>query len=88
MVKFKMSSFDKPQKTARGYFTKVGKIITEEFLRGKKPYATVQDVEGIDDGEKLYRLYNAMKSLIRRKKLKIDLNIDKKEGKLYLAKLE
>lgn len=86
LVKFKLTPSDKPPKPHHGYFTKVAKVIVEEFLKGKQRYATVENIEGIDDVEKLYRLYNAMKSLIRRKKLKIDLNIDRKERKFYLAK--
>jgi len=71
-----------PQK---GIYTKIGKTIIEQFQRSKQEKAEVE-IE-YEKPRELLSLYNAIKSLIRRGEANnIIVSIDRKEGKLYLAK--
>ena len=72
----------------RGHYTKVGRIIIDEFLRDKYDHAEVE-LE-FDRVRELYSLYQAMKSLIRRSnpKLNIDVSVNKRKRTLYLTKLK
>lgn len=76
------------EKPRRGHYTKVGRIIINEFLKDKYEHAEVE--LQFDRPRELYSLYQAMKSLIRRSnpKLMIDVSVNKRERKLYLTKLK
>ena len=69
----------------RGIYTKVGKTIIREFQKKNHKHAEV-NIE-YDKPRELLSLYNAIKSLIRRQKLKLKVSIDQKKGKLFLAKV-
>ena len=71
---------------ARGIYTKIGKTILAEFQNSKQTKAEIE-IE-YNKLRQLLSLYNAIKSLIRRSNppLKLTVHIDRKEGKLYLAK--
>ena len=71
---------------SRGMYTKIGKTIIAEFQKSDHSKAEV-NIE-YKNTRQLLSLYNAIKSLIRRSNpsLKLTVSIDRKEGKLYLAK--
>lgn len=70
----------------RGIYTKTAKTIITEFLKTNHPKAEV-NVEEEEQGE-ILRLYNAMKSYLRRGKLNIECSVDVRQKKLYLSKNE
>ena len=69
----------------RGIYTKVGRTIITEFQKNNHKHAEV-NIE-YNKPRELLSLYNAIKSLIRRKKLNLKVSIDQKEGKLFLMKV-
>ena len=68
----------------RGIYTKTAKTIITEFQKTNHPKAEV-NIEEEEKGE-ILRLYNAMKSYLRREKLKIECSVDVRKKKLYLSK--
>lgn len=72
----------------KGIYTKIAKTIINEFLKqNPKPQAkAIVEITKIEKDRQFVSLYNAMKSLIRRKKLKLRVSMNMKEKKLYLAK--
>lgn len=69
----------------RGIYTKLAWQILTEFQKENHKKAEVE-VTKTENNRQFLSLYNAMKSLIRRKKLKIIVSMNMKGKKLYLAK--
>ena len=69
----------------RGIYTKTGKTIIQQFQKNNHKNAEIE-VE-YNKPRELLSLYNAIKSLIRRQKLKLKVSIDQKRGKLFLMKV-
>lgn len=70
----------------RGIYTKIGRTIFEEFQKDVKKHAEI-DLKYDKKGQ-LLSLYQAMKSLIRRKQAEgVQIRIDRTKGKIYIYKL-
>jgi hypothetical protein len=68
----------------RGIYTKTAKTIVTEFQKTNHGKAEV-NIEEEEKGE-ILRLYNAMKSYLRRENLKIECSVNVRQKKLYLYK--
>ena len=77
------------ERPIRGQYTKTGRYIIEEFLKDKRYEHAEVELE-FDRERELYSLYQAIKTLIRRSKPKLNINVSvsKRERKLYLTKLQ